>query len=384
MSKKDSSLAPVMPSAMMIRLSPLAGWVMLAFMLSGLGFNLWAMLVSGKVQLLPETPSWADVRSGEVTHRIARELTAVPFAKRAADLERAASWLAIGDLGPRVRQGCPGWLFLADELQVHTQAQHNAQARADKVRALNGWLAGRGIELLVVLVPDKSRIAAEQLCGLPRSPALAPRVAQWQGSLQQAGIATLDLTATLQPLGSAAYLRTDTHWSETGAAAAAQRVAKAVAGLAVTPSPLKQWSRSVGAEQVRPGDLVRLAGIDWLPIALQPAVERVAASQFSALDEAAGVEAEDLFGDSQLPNVALIGTSFSRNSNFVGFLEQALGTSLGNFAKDGGGFDGAAKDYLQSPAFEQTPPRLLIWEIPERDLQTPFEDWSSPDQPGAH
>jgi len=74
------------------------------------------------------------------------------------------------------------------------------------------------------------------------------------------------------------------------------------------------------------------------------------------------------------PNVALIGTSFSRNSNFVAFLEQALGASLGNFAKDGGEFSGAARDYFASPAFRETPPQLLIWEIPERDLQSPYKD----------
>src|SRR5690606_10724961 len=125
-------------------------------------------------------------------------------------------------------------------------------------------------------------------------------------------------------------------------------------------------------------DLVRLAGLDWLPLWLQPEVELVAVSVFTALDETAGMSEDDLFGDSQLPNMALIGTSFSRHSNFVPFLEQALGTSLGNFAKDGGEFSGAAKDYFASPAFTQTPPQLVIWEIPERDLQTPLADCVGP------
>jgi len=80
-----------------------------------------------------------------------------------------------------------------------------------------------------------------------------------------------------------------------------------------------------------------------------------------------------LFGDAGLPNVALIGTSFSRNSNFVGFLQKALNAPVGNFSKDGGEFSGAAKAYFDSPAFKQTPPKLLIWEIPERDLQTPYD-----------
>ncbi|MBL0949982.1 MAG: cell division protein FtsQ [Pseudomonas sp.] len=380
MSKKDTSIAPVMPSAMMIRLSPLAGVVMFVFLLSGLSFCLWAMFVSDKVDLLPDQVSWADIREGEITHRIARELTVVPFAKRAADLERAASWLALGDTGPRVRQGCPDWLFLADEMKIHTDAEANARARVEKVRALDAWLATRNIRLLVVLVPDKSRIAADRLCGLSRSASLAERASTWQRWAQQAGVTTVELAPTLAPLGSAAFLRTDTHWSEAGAEQAAQQVAAAVRTLGITPTPAKQWQRSVGPEQVRPGDLVRLAGLDWLPEGLQPAVERVAPSQFSAATDDEALSEDDLFGDSQLPNIALIGTSFSRNSNFVPFLEQALQASLGNFAKDGGEFSGAAKDYFASPAFTQTPPQLVIWEIPERDLQTPFEDWTSPDK----
>ena len=86
----------------------------------------------------------------------------------------------------------------------------------------------------------------------------------------------------------------------------------------------------------------------------------------------AGDNLDDLFGDDNLPNVALIGTSFSRNSSFVGFLQRALSAPVGNFAKDGGEFSGAAKAYFDSPAFRQTPPQLVIWEIPERDLQTPY------------
>ena len=82
---------------------------------------------------------------------------------------------------------------------------------------------------------------------------------------------------------------------------------------------------------------------------------------------------DDLFGDSALPNVALIGTSFSHNSGFAGYLQLALGAPVGNFAKEGGEFSGAAKAYFASPAFLETPPKLLIWEIPERDLQTAFE-----------
>lgn len=373
MSKKDPSLAPVPPSPMMIRLSPLAGLCMFAFMLAGLVACLWAIFI-GKVSLWPEHLGWQGVRDGEITHHIAHELSHVSLAQRAADLERGFSWLTVGDTGPRVRSGCPGWLFLADETRVHPHAQANAEARAIKVVAVRDWLAARNIRLLVLLVPDKSRIAAEQLCSVARAPALQGRLQQWKARLQQAGIATVDPTAALQALGSAAFLRTDTHWSEQGAQAAAQQLAAAVLASGIIPTPGQTSVRTLLPAARRPGDLVRLAGLDWLPERLQPAGETVAASRFEVQASATAGSEDDLFGDSQLPNIALIGTSFSRNSNFVPFLEQGVGASVGNFAKDGGEFSGAAKDYFSSEAFKQTPAQLLIWEINERDLQKPFSD----------
>ena len=67
----------------------------------------------------------------------------------------------------------------------------------------------------------------------------------------------------------------------------------------------------------------------------------------------------------------LIGTSFSRTSGFVGYLAEALHTPVANFGRDGGNFSGGAAAYFQAPDWRETPPRLVIWEIPERTLQPP-------------
>jgi len=373
MSKIDPSLRPVPPSPLMIRLSPLAGLSMLAFMLVGLVACVWAM-ATGKVDLWPDHLNWQAVRNGEITHHIAHELSHVAVAQEAANLERALSWLTLGDTGARVRTGCPGWLFLSDEMRIYPHARSNAEAHAAKVAAVRDWLAARNIRLLVLTVPDKSRMAADQLCGLPRAAQLAGRLDAWDGQLRQAGIVTVNPVAALQALGSGTFLRTDTHWSEQGAEAVAQRLGAAVLASGVAPSPPQSLHRSVLPAARRPGDLVRLAGLETLPERLQPEGERVAASTFEQRGETSAGSDDDLFGDAQLPNVALIGTSFSRNSNFVPFLEQAIGAPVGNFAKDGGEFSGAAKAYFTSEAFRQTPPQLLIWEINERDVQKPFVD----------
>lgn len=369
------STAPTPPSAIALRTSPLAGATLAAFLAVGLLSCGW-LAFSGKLTLLPgKALSNDQVLEGEITHRIAKELAKAPLPEHAAQLERGGSWLLLGDTGPRVREGCPDWLFINDELKIDRHAAANARAKADAVIALRERLKQRGIELLVSVVPDKSRIAASQLCDLPRPASLDARVRDWTALLQASGVAVLDLAPALQPLGADAFLRLDTHWSEAGARAAAQAIAGKIATLGFQATPTRDFDVSQAALAPRPGDLVRLAGLDWLPQHLQPTQESVAASKISEHApeaDASGDSLDDLFGDDNLPNVALIGTSFSRNSNFAGFLQQALRAPLGNFAKDGGEFSGAAKAYFSSPAFSQTPPKLVVWEIPERDLQTGY------------
>jgi alginate O-acetyltransferase complex protein AlgJ len=371
-----SSDFPPPPSGLALRTSKIAGLTLAAFMVVGLVAT-GALIASGKVEWLPGDTTADSVLHGDVTHALAKQLSSSFLAKQMADLERGASWLVLNDTGPRVRQGCPGWLFLTDELRLNRHAQANADTKAQAVIELQQSLSKRGIELLVAVVPDKSRIASSELCSVYRPVDLQGRVADWTQALTGAGVKALDLTAALQPLGAQAYLRTDTHWSETGADAAAKAVAEQVRRMGIEATPVQQFEAQSDPEALRPGDLVRLAGIDWLPLALQPAVESVAVTRITeqaSATPAGGDSLDDLFGDSNLPNVALIGTSFSRNSNFAGFLQRALGAPIGNFAKDGGEFSGAAKGYFENPAFKQTPPRLVIWEIPERDLQTPYAE----------
>lgn len=376
----SSSHVPAPPSEFNARISKLAGVVFVTFLSVGFVSCAW-LLLSGKVEMLPAKLTTDDVLHGEVTHKIAKQLSKGVVPEQAANLERGASWLALSDTGPRVRSGCPGWLFLTDEMRINRHAQANADTKAGVVRDVQQRLARQGITLLVAVVPDKSRIVSAQLCDLRRPVQLQERAVNWVAGLNKAGVAAIDLAPTLQPLGAEAYLRTDTHWSESGSAAAAKAVARQVQAMGISATPHKDFEVKVQDPARRPGDLVRLAGLEWLPVSWQPTPETVAATQISekaAEVQSGGDNLDDLFGDDNLPNVALIGTSFSRNSNFAGFLQQALGAPIGNFGKDGGEFSGGANGYFNNPAFKQTPPKLVIWEIPERDLQTPYSepiDW---------
>ena len=354
----------------------LAATGMILLMLAGFILNL-HLLFSSDTRTGPATHSMMQLLDGTASNDIAAELADTALAEGAASLQRAANWLVLGDLGPKVREGCPGWLFLAEELAVHPDATKASAAHLDQVINIQTALARRGITLFVAVVPDKSRIMASHLCALQRPATLGPRASQWVGQLQQRGVSAIDLTTALATLPDSAFLRNDTHWSQAGAEKAAIELAKTIkAGLNAAPEPRQTFTVVTEPARPREGDLVRLAGIDWLPYRLQPAAEDVTPLRFEtppAPDDTTLSE-DDLFGDANLPSVALIGTSFSRTSHFADFLAQALQTPIANQAKDGGAFSGAAYAYFQSSAFIQTPPKLLVWEIPERDLETPLSN----------
>lgn len=370
----------------------LPGLLFLLVMLVGAASLVYA-LASGRVAL-PQAASTRAFMDGETAREVSEQLAEAPFPKFMAQLERGAGWLLMGNLGPRVREGCSGWLFLADELAVHPRARQDGRSRLRAAAAVNRRLAAQGVELLLVLVPDKSRSQHEQLCGLYRPAAFHGRLRSWAEDASAAGLRVLNLEAVLghqarQADAPAPFLRTDTHWSETGAELAARHIAAAVASLRVEVQPQRQYSMERGRPSRREGDLVRLAGVDWLPPELQPAPEwasRVTLREAGpASGMAAGVPQEaqkkqepeeddgaDLFGDEGLPNIALIGTSFSRTSSFLPYLDAALETRVTSFARDGGDFWAAARYYFSSPSFLETPPRVLIWEIPERVLEMPL------------
>jgi alginate O-acetyltransferase complex protein AlgJ len=364
--------------------SPLAGVCFALFIVLGLFSTLYATSF-GKLNLFPNGLSWTPFLKGDVSQAFALALADAPVPANAALIERGLSWVVAGDLGPRVRRGAPEWLFLGDELTVHDQPQLSVAQRKADVLKVQQTLMAKGAQLLVVVVPDKSRIEASQLGMLHRPARYAQRASQWVDELNLAGVAAFDLTDTLMSFKQknlAAFLKSDSHWTEQGAEAAARAVSAQVLRLQIVATPRQVLVIDKRIELNRPGDLIRLAGVEWLFDGLQPQQDLAQQTIFKVDPQAADKEklgsvsvptasapADDLFGDADLPNVVVIGTSFSRTSNFVSFIEKELKAKVANLARDGGDFSGAMNAYLSSVAFKNTPPKLVIWEIPERVLQ---------------
>lgn len=340
-----------------------------AAVLAGLmGYGLYAAVAKGVGALAVQDLAPASLLDGEHRKALSATLTSTDYADAAARLGREADWLVMRDLGPQVRQGCPGWLFLADEFRQHRDAAVHSAQRAGALARVGHALSRRGVRLLVVVVPDKSRIEAAQLCGFQRPVAFADRASTFVQQVQAGGVQVVDLTRTLEQSAAPPFLRTDTHWNETGSSLAADAVAAGVRGTGIAIAKVAPPQITAQAATPREGDLVRLAGIERLPQRLQPSPDVVPQSTVAA---AAAGGADDLFGDAALPQVALVGTSFSRNANFAPLLATALGSAVAGFAKDGGDFSGAAQAYFASAAFRQNPPLVLIWELPERVIQMP-------------
>ncbi|CAH2602382.1 Cell division protein FtsQ [Rhodovastum atsumiense] len=319
---------------------------------------------------LQEVGSVAAVLSGRaaaaVNHIMSHNLPADPWLRATGGVLR---WTLFRSGGPQVGVGCDDWLYLTEELRPWPAAEAAMAGRADLVRRVADHLRARGIGLLVVVVPDKARVAGAHLCGLDYSAQARSRYAAFARLLAARGIAQVDLLTAFRAAGQDLYYRTDTHWNQAGAALAAARVADQSD---LQPGTASFRTEATGTPAPRAGDLLRLMSLDAVPDLgwprLRPRPDEEAPERTIA---AASAPAPGLLDDAPPVEITLLGSSFSANGNFLGRLRQAFGREVTGFARPGGGFAGAAREYLGSTAFRETPPRLVVWEFPERVLGQP-------------
>ncbi len=165
------------------------------------------------------------------------------------DMIRAWAWLNIELLGvspsPELVVGKQGWLFFGDDEAI---SQYRGTARFEPAdlehwtRVLEqrrDWLSSRGIEYLVVFVPNKHSMYAEYMPdSLPRmreGSQLDRLVAHLE---RESDVPFLDLREALQAEKNEhrIYHKTDTHWNDLGAYTAyraiIERLATRLASLA--------------------------------------------------------------------------------------------------------------------------------------------------------
>ncbi|KMQ75511.1 alginate O-acetyltransferase [Marinobacter subterrani] len=273
--------------------------------------------------------------------------------------------------------GRQDWLFSDEEFYPARPDQHLVSLNLERVTRVSQYLRARGIPLVLLVVPAKARIYSEKLDDTRPQPVMTSLYQRFLRTLTAANVAAPDLAPAMEQAqreGQRVFLRTDTHWTPVGADLFARHAASFIRDR----FPQQSWGEktyvtSVAEPIKHRGDL-----LTYIPVApafselgpkpdlLKPRTTELAASPAS--------NAGALFGATRAATV-LVGTSYSANRlwNFPGALRQHLGRDLINVADEGKGPIQPMTDYLQSSDFQDHPPRLVIWEFPERYLAQPLE-----------
>ncbi len=266
------------------------------------------------------------------------------------------------------------WLFVRHEIVLEV-LDKDVQKTLSLISQFNRMLARQAITLAVVLVPSKMETYVEQL---PDDFKLSAYMKGFNdavlGALRAENVQVIDLKAplrkaALENTSSPLFFRLDTHWTPSGAMAAAQAIQ---AGIAASPIlkkaldavPVQKYKlawASKAQRQVKPRDITLL---------LPPGTPMYAAEEILRFKVSKESEIQPgLFGNgSPGTDLALAGSSFSGNwSGFSDALRYTLQRDLINFSVEGDAGPWAVmRAYLRDDAFQAHRPKLIIWEMPER------------------
>ncbi|UZE96307.1 alginate O-acetyltransferase [Alkalimarinus alittae] len=278
-----------------------------------------------------------------------------------------------------VEIGKEGWLFSSEEFKAYSADQNHTAQNLDTIKAIATQLKQQNIQLVVAVVPAKASIYPEYLGDHRPSNSASQRYLSFTQWLQAEGI---HWTGFKEPMlqtkdAQQMYLRTDTHWTPAGAKIAATQLKETIASLdAEILGDSTQFSTSVLTSQQHEGDLMSFIPFrdyfSWMgpqPETIEPQVTQI--NSATSLDDADAL----LFADEPSFDITLVGTSYSANKlwNFPGALEQQLGQEILNYAEEGKGPIEPMITYLSSEDFANAPPRILIWEFPERFLPIKYK-----------
>lgn len=325
--------------------------------------GLLAVLTRGRDALVEvlRTTTISDLTDGRFAQKIDKAIFgAVPRSPTLDGLVTGLEYRLLGDAGAQVYAGCGEWLYTMEELRAERRDGETMAFRAELLQRLAQALGQTGARLVIVPVPDKAAQVDDKLCGVT---AVQSRLRDrfWNELGHVEGAVVVDLRPNWPRPG---YWKTDTHWDQTGARFAAERIAQAFSpsskrgAVKLTEGPLRE----------RTGDLARQSGLTEAPRGLAPAPEQE--REFKADIPRSG----GLLDDTPEPSIILAGSSFSLNSDFPEFLAAALGGEVAQVSQAGGGFAGALLETLEKRATSLGKTKVVIWEWPMRSLTFPVSD----------
>lgn len=269
------------------------------------------------------------------------------------------------------------WLFTPYEFATPADAA-DTDATVQLLQKANRLFEAKGVALALVIVPSKIRIYSDQLPDShPLDAYTAGKYEKVSAALRAGGVNVVNLNQPFlnspQRLGdSPLFLRLDTHWAHAGALLAGETVKAAIdaspvlkAALAATPEEkyTLNWSKQKVNQRAR--DLVKLLPKDG------PSFPAEQSMMFKVNREKASQAGLLTTGDNV--GVTVIGSSYTnKNTGYPDGLRYLLQRDLLDISipVDQGPWVGM-EAYLRDDAFKTNKPKLIIWEIPERELRSP-------------
>ena len=258
-----------------------------------------------------------------------------------------------------VAQGKDNWLFPAWGSLTQVD-QRGIDTSVQLLKETRDALAARNVKLVVVMLPEKALFYTDKL---PDNKPLSAQVkARYRGifdKLSQAGIATFDDEAVLRRVkdsGQEVFYRTDQHWTQPAADATADATAAVIRQVQPTLAGQPGSGLALGptTNERRYGDLAErfLTPEQRKTVGRETFTIRKAADGQRLLDTA--VAPVHVTGHS------MVQPYFGYPQKLSNLIDRPVTV---NWKPGNVGQWIMLLEYLESPAFRQSPPQVLVWQM---------------------
>lgn len=268
--------------------------------------------------------------------------------------------------------GRDGWLFTDEEFVEKSDAKQREAEKLEIIDDVQSYLRMHNIELMVAFLPAKARLYPEHL-NAPVPTMRAELYKRFHNAIRDRVALSPNLHTYLNDKkeGTQIFMKSDTHWSPSGASLVAHHLANIVRTHRPELIVLdKTYMTLAENEKSYSGDLNEFIPTGILKAVIGPRSEPLVThktSEVATADDAGDDSAMSLFGDEEI-QIVLAGTSYSyeKDWNFEGALRQAFGADVLNVSDEGKGPIKPMIEWLKEADLRNNPPKLVIWEIPER------------------
>jgi hypothetical protein len=291
------------------------------------------------------------------------------------------NFLVLTDAGDKAIVGRDGWFFYKPSVRYLVEPCSTKSEVISAIQSFRERLADRGIELMVVIAPNKASVYPEMLARRSqRLPQPAnPDTLAIISELSQAGVELVNLFDVFSQERAASsdstqyYLSQDSHWSAEGVTLAAKAVAKRLQALG--------WVEKAESKyELRPAVIKRHG--DILEMMQTPQLKHHFAPEPVHCIKVFDADTDQAYTDNPDSPVLVLGDSFLRiyqsdepgSAGFIAHLAAELGFDLASIVSDGGASTLVRQALYRKPALLANK-KLVIWEFVERDIRFGTEGW---------